>query len=464
MTNSDLCKRLKECPTFQQNIDSYEVVKYIEENKNDNDNVCVDNINGEIINDKKIHVPYDFQIEAYNTLKDQHRSILNTPCGTGKTFIATRLSESYTNIVIFSPLLAFSEQNLNVFCQQLPQYKTHLINSEGTRKFDNIKVGEYNIFSATYKSADLIYQILLKIYPKMETLMKDNEGNEDMVECNTANCLIIIDEFHNLSKNNISDEEDIMHKILSIEYEGINFLYMSATPKLYYDGENKLETKLFGDVIYKYSVEDALKNGYINNYQIITPDDYSKDKYDFLYHNMLFHGYKKCIVFMQSVEEAKKFESEFINVNARKYNIDLFVDVIVSNTKRKARQEILNNFTSNQYLSIIIAVHILDECIDIPLCDSVYLSYDSKIKIRTIQRVFRCLRKSEDKPTISGIFMYYDSRNNDIFNELKEYNVHDKNTMKIKQKIVNKENKKGKDKDNENKEKEIMKKNQKNAL
>ena len=55
------------------------------------------------------------------------------------------------------------------------------------------------------------------------------------------NTLFIIDEFHNLSKTNISDKNDDIYKLLkSIR----KILFMSATPRIYdieYEEENDNE-------------------------------------------------------------------------------------------------------------------------------------------------------------------------------------------------------------------------------
>ena len=48
--------------------------------------------------------PHDYQLEAYNTLKDANRGILEMPCGTGKTLITYLISLDYSNIILLSPL------------------------------------------------------------------------------------------------------------------------------------------------------------------------------------------------------------------------------------------------------------------------------------------------------------------------------------------------------------------------
>ena len=48
-------------------------------------------------------LPRDYQIEAYNYIKNNNKNILSMPCGTGKTFVSFLLSLEYNNIIILTP-------------------------------------------------------------------------------------------------------------------------------------------------------------------------------------------------------------------------------------------------------------------------------------------------------------------------------------------------------------------------
>ena len=74
--------------------------------------------------------------------------------------------------------------------------------------------------------------------------------------------------------------------------------------------------------------------------------------------------------------------------------------VLYTNVNGKLFLSRLTFNTTNNTLSFICAVHILDECIDIIECDSIYISYVSKNIIRTIQRMCRCLRKDNKNKNI----------------------------------------------------------------
>ena len=187
--------------------------------------------------------PRDYQIEAYNVIKDGNKSLLSMPCGTGKTFVSFLLSLEYKNIIILSPLISTSEQLMTHYknyssCKERIRPKGYyskydninfiLVNCKAGRKIDNILLKNKNIISSTYDSCDIINKIISKL----------------------DNILIIIDECHNLTDNNqeINDLIKTNNKIL----------YMSATPNNNIIYDNK----------YELTWDDAIKNKYI--YVIIT--------------------------------------------------------------------------------------------------------------------------------------------------------------------------------------------------
>jgi superfamily II DNA or RNA helicase len=48
-------------------------------------------------------LPKDYQIEAYNYIKNNNKNILSMPYGTGKTLVSFLLSLEYNNIIILTP-------------------------------------------------------------------------------------------------------------------------------------------------------------------------------------------------------------------------------------------------------------------------------------------------------------------------------------------------------------------------
>lgn len=66
--------------------------------------------------------PRDYQLEAFNMLKDNSRCILNMPCGTGKTFVTFLLSLEYKNVIILTPLISTTEQIMSHYKNYYSKY------------------------------------------------------------------------------------------------------------------------------------------------------------------------------------------------------------------------------------------------------------------------------------------------------------------------------------------------------
>ena len=130
------------------------------------------------------------------------------------------------------------------------ELKTIIVDSEGTRNInyilEKIKKHEKIIIGSTYKSCDIIIEIINKY----------------------SNAFIIIDEFHNLSYNNIFNENDNINKIIKSENKK---LYMSATPKIYEIEDDSNIEDILGKIVYKMYFSYAINNNLISNYEIYLP-------------------------------------------------------------------------------------------------------------------------------------------------------------------------------------------------
>jgi superfamily II DNA or RNA helicase len=270
---------------------------------------------------------------------------------------------------------------------------------DGERDLNLLKANlkDKNIFSSSFCSADIIVQLL--------PLLK--------------NSILIVDEFHNLSLNKLTDVNNNMYKILN--YNTNKKIFLSATPKIYNkvseEEYDELETNnfenIFGKIEYSYSFTDAIKNKYINDYILILPNiNEEKDINDFIYSNMLYYGYRKCIVYCKNIDECKQMKIKIEKINKAKYNFDIYLNKINYHTSIKKRKTIIDKFKQEKYkLSMILSVHTLDECIDIPECDSIYFTSDVKNPINIIQRMCRSMRIYENKIK-SGIFVWCNNYKN----------------------------------------------------
>jgi len=328
-------------------------------------------------------IPYSYQSEAVAKFKEHfesnNRGILSLPCGCGKTYTSYIISSDYSHIIILSPLREFASQNLNRFIEYgYDKNNTLLVDSDGNRDIDSIKEIIKNknklLISCTYNSMDLITECL--------DLFKD--------------ALFIVDEFHNLSKANISDDENHIFKLLMSDYK---ILFMSATPRIYdieYDDEAFDMEWLFGDVVYQMTFTDAIANKYITDYKIWLPsihenneevdkelsiyeiDNEIKNRCKFLYSCIANNGSRKCIVYCKDTEDMKSMIECMKTLNEF-YIMDIEINSISCEDREKKRKRTLESFANNNdKIQLLFNIRILNECIDIPSCDSIYISYAPK--------------------------------------------------------------------------------------
>jgi superfamily II DNA or RNA helicase len=380
-----------------------------------------------IIIPKNLFVPYSYQLECLEKFNEYYNSnnsaILQMPCGCGKTYTSFLISENYDIIIIISPLKQHTEQNISNFKKynKKEEIKSIIVDSEGTRNLNYIleKIRKHNniIIGSTYKSCDIIAEIIKKY----------------------KNAFIIIDEFHNLSYNNIFCVDDNINMIIKSENKK---LYMSATPRIYELEENsnsdfKVED-ILGKIVYKMDFNYAITNNYISNYEIFLPvhneDNYKQlleqikiSEYDnllikkvlYYFESIKILGKLKTIIYFNSHDHIDIFIKCFNDIN-NYYNYKYHIDSIICSDTKNNRIKKLDEFNNSDEISILCSVGILDECIDIPSCDSVYITYNCVSKIRIIQRISRALRKHNNK--IAKILIWCENINtlNPIICAIKE--------------------------------------------
>jgi superfamily II DNA or RNA helicase len=367
--------------------------------------------------------PRDYQIEAYNTLKDvikdTNRGILEMPCGTGKTLVSYLISLDYNNIILLSPLISTTEQLLkhykNYYSKEKEPINFSLVSSQHNRNIDNIEISNKNIIGSTYDSCDIIN----KVIPKL-----------------TGSIFIVIDECHNISNNMITDSNNEVNKILFSNYK---ILYVSATPKNY----NKEYNNIFGSSRYTLTWNTAISNKYICDYNFYYPNankiiEYIDEiKFDktiiektkliyksfFLLESIKTLDLKKCIVYLKTVKESEQFENILKLINIY-HGLKIAVYNINYNSSKTTRNISLTKFRSNNTkICIMLNVHVLDEGIDIPECDSVFLTNPNNNPINIIQRISRANRITKNNEKIANILIWSknNSKMNNLFKNLSNY-------------------------------------------
>ena len=428
-------------------------------------------------------IPYDYQLEAITALKGKQRTVCQLPCGVGKTLIAIKLCEEYKHNVIITPLKSYCEQNLERFQSQMPAgYAMMIIDSDGHgRDYDKIsqfiKTNKKFCLFATFKSVDIINR-----------LVTDELLNEYYV---------VIDEFHNISINDVleddlddeleddietgenrnvsvsdSDEdEDSELEELELEEEALvevdnntemykllhsdaRIMFMSATPRLYgedieYGEDCEIDESIFGAVDYKMEMSTAIESGKICDYIVYVPslsvektvgldkiqDEVDIRSYDkelvikarFLLRGMMNNGSRRCIIYLQTKEECRMMNTILADVGKNYFGIDINSNYIISDLGKDERKLVLKEFVDKEGYNFLCSVDILNECIDIPECDSIFIAYPSKSKIRNIQRLCRANRKDKKNPDkVARIYVWADEYKDDLVDflgHLKEYDT-----------------------------------------
>ena len=372
----------------------------------DNDRIKL--IKKEFIQDNKIIdiiKPYDYQNKIIKLAEEYYKNnplgsgIISCPCGTGKTLISCYIAMNYKIVIMITPLKQYAKQNIDRFQLYEQDRVSLLIDSDGSR--DLIEINKFIknnnkiLLSVTYKSCDII----------------------NLLDLND-NYFVIFDEFHNFSYNNIYDEENDIYKL--INNDNIKKLYLSATPRIYeLEDNNDIDVnEIFGDYIYKMSFNEAINNKYISDYELYLPifsnesneeinnlnihEDYLL-KLQFLIEAIKMCGNLKIIVYVITHEEIDTFISEFNKLNEY-YVYDVDINKITCDDSYNKRTKILDNFNNSNKINILLSVHILDEAIDIPSCNAIYMSYVSNSKIKNIQRMSRAMRYQNNK--IAKIFLF----------------------------------------------------------
>jgi superfamily II DNA or RNA helicase len=292
-----------------------------------------------------------------------------------------------------------------------------LIDSEGTRDLHKIEkfIGKRKnnklLFSSTYKSVDIVNKILNQF--------------------NLTNTIIIFDEFHNISISNLTNPNDSIFQLLNSKEK---ILFLSATPRIYElensDYEDLDITKMIGKIVYSMDFAYAIQNKYICDYNICLPSitldnnslykDIEKEidlkqidndylaKSTYIYKCLGYYASRKLIVYCKNTEDLHKLKNSISKLSQFYSHDDIWLSEITADTPHSksndfnkninSREYILNQFETNTQLSILFSIQILDECIDIPSCDSIFISYPTTSKIRTIQRMCRAMRTIKTNP------------------------------------------------------------------
>lgn len=154
---------------------------------------------------------------------------------------------------------------------------------------------------------------------------------------------------------------------------------------------------------------------------------------------MLKTGSRRCIVYLSNCSECEPFMNMYKEAMEKYHGIDkVWCKKIDNKVNNKERTNILNEFQNNKDYEfyIIASVRILDEAIDIPKCDSEFITHigDHTSDIRTVQRLQRGGRLDSENPSKkNNLFMWCEdwAKAIDALNLLKESDIDFHKKIKI---------------------------------
>lgn len=337
------------------------------------------------------------QVDALKQLEDKDGiNAINTPCRWGKTIVAGHHTKRINPklIVAIAPLLVSVENLQERLTCFLPGYSFLLVDSDtgGTTNVEVIKKflasdGNLIIYS-TFKSAiDILSDLLTEF--------------EDTY--------ILGDEIHNANA-----------ELCEFIQQFPRGLVMSATLP-----EEIVNTIDINHTVY-IPFAQAIKDGIVVDYTLWLPhltktsdgttsvdveipvefSTYDSDltaKAFYLATVMLKTGSRRCITYLGRQEDCDRFVEIVIQIFEIYHGLTVWTGKIDSTISKTKRKELLEAFQTGQddVYHILTSVRILDEAVDIPRCDSVFITNvgEQSSDIRMMQRSQRSSTKDPKNPS-----------------------------------------------------------------
>lgn len=321
---------------------------------------------------------------------------ITAPCRWGKTIVACHHTKriSAKLVVAIAPLLISVENLQERLCCFLPNYTSLIVDSdnEGTTNVESIKqfllLDDNKIIYSTFKSAIHI--------------LSENITDYD-------NTYILADEIHNATP-----------KLCDFIQKFPKGLIMSATiPE---------EICCMLDINHAAYIpfSQAIRDNIVVDYTVWLPhltkssdgktsvdveipiefssyDNELTAKAFYLATVMLKTGSRRCIAYLSRQEECDIFMNIVSQVFDIYHGLHIWTSKIDSTVSKEKRTEILGSFQNDTcYMyHILTSVRILDESVDIPRCDSVFVGYigEKSSDIRMVQRSQRSATKDSTNPS-----------------------------------------------------------------
>ena len=347
------------------------------------------------------------QLDALQQLEDKEGiNALHTPCRWGKTMVGGHdMKRANAKLVVaIAPLLVSVEHLQDRLACFLPGYTTLLVDSDvgGVTNREQIETflasdGNHVIYSTFTSAVDLL-----------SDLLTDYE-----------NAYILVDEIHNANAP--------LCKFIQRFPRG---LVMSATmPEELYEG---LEINHTVHVTFAEAIRDQIIVDYTlwlphltrasdgtTTVDVDIPVEFAAYDSDltakafYLATVMLKTGSRRCIAYLGRQEECDRFMEIVTRVMETYHGLTVWTDKIDSTISKVKRKDVLDAFQTGQddVYHVLTSVRILDEAVDIPRCDSVFITNvgEQSSDIRMMQRSQRSSTKdSKNASKHNNIILWAD--------------------------------------------------------
>lgn len=382
----------------------------------------------------------EYQKKAFESWKNAGgKGILEMATGTGKTITALYILSELNKI-------AKTKEIKTIFLIICPL--KHLV-QQWSEEFLNFNKKTIKCFSdnKNWKN-DLEKKIRLYNLDVIDNISiivtQDTFATENFIESfnmikNKYNFVVIVDECHNIGTKNF---EKNFNKIGEIKY----IIGLSATPDRHGDEEgNNIIKNLLGDIVFTFSMEQAIKEGFLTKYYYYPIPVELAEEERINYYNLTYKINKMMIslsdedkkeneilkillikrskIIQLASNKIMKLKNLLINSPHRKNNliyvgpgrrseneereviqitkmlgIDLGMNVakFTSEESKERREEILDSFKRKE-LDALVAIKCLDEGVNIPSIETAYIIGSTTNRREYIQRRGRVLRLSKGK-------------------------------------------------------------------
>lgn len=354
------------------------------------------------------------QKEAVKAFFDSKRGVLEMATGTGKTYTSIHIVEKLANSKKINSVIVSSNGTdlLDQWTKQLYVLATELTPRYRVLKHFGVHHDREEYVMDSENSILVISRGAL--HPVLSELTTEQKRG----------LIIIHDEVHGLGSS--SNIENLSGLSDDIEYR----LGLSATPEREYDEEgNEFITENVGPVIYRFSLEDAIRRGILCEFDY-HPLEYNLSDDD---RQRLQSVYRQKTA--RSLEGKPMSDSEFWTALARVYKtsiekIPVFQEFLKQNPEVLQRSlifvaekeygenilPIIHNYIYDFHtyfaeddrenlvlfaggnISCLITCHRLSEGIDVKSIKSIILFASDRARLETIQRIGRCLRIDKNEP------------------------------------------------------------------